>query len=87
MKDLIVLLIPILSLSLLTTSCSKDGDGVILDDRDRSSYFECELNGKKFSAKGISAYATSFTNSINIYGANALEATEVIYIELPQNFT
>lgn len=60
------------------TACKKDKD----------SSFSCEIDGTKFSAEDLAAYATTFSDgTTTVYGINDLNnsSTNLVYFSLPDN--
>ena len=82
MKSLFTTLTIFLSVILLMPSCSKD-EGIA----DEDYYFEVSIDGREFRTAGLTAYATALTGSVNIFGADDLNFSENIYIQLPENFS
>ena len=82
MKIFITTFLSFISCVIIVSSCSKNDN---INDSDY--FFEVEVDGKKFRTEGVTAYGIAHTDKVNIFGANSLEFTENIYIELPENFS
>lgn len=66
---------------LALVSCKKDEDS-------GGSSFTAKVNGENYEAKGLLAYATSFSDYTNIYGvADASGTGETMYIAIPTDAT
>jgi hypothetical protein len=65
----------------LFSSCSKDGISA-------SAYFNAKLDGKNYKCSGVYAYATTFSDTYNIYGVADENSTgRAIYIAIDKSRT